>query len=547
MLFSLFSPSLLLLRDARVDAGGLWNARRLQALVQYGEGPNVTGLTLCMLAIALLHVALSRRTAAWGFAAALALAAVPATSWPATIALVLALACYVLAMRWAGIREIAPRMVLIGLMAAALALPFALPSTVSATFSNANSMGDGPSPGNVRWLAEFVLIAAVIIVRSITSRLPFALRFAVLYSTSLAGIVLAGSWLGVRMVPQPLRFHLAWEIGLVLVVACLFHLLSARWPMAQFPITVLLLVFWGTQVMHYRQYARHIVRPVEISETLEFQTAVWLEANMPEDRIASGGTVSFWMNLFSSTPQLNGCCDQSIINEQTRTANYIIQAGFGSNLESADYSILWMKAFAVHAIALGGSGTRDRYKPFQFPERYRGTLPLAWQQGDDYIYRVPARVPGLARVVRAAALVVRPPANGIDVAELRTFVAALDDASLPTVETEWRGSNEAVIRGTLQGNHVVSVAINHHRGWRATATVNGQAVPVRKDGLGLLVIEPGCSGACEITLRWSPGWEPALALLSALGALIGGLVWIWREKKSPDEMERLAWGIRGGS
>ncbi len=84
LLFSLFSPSVLLVPVIRYDVGGLWHARRLQALAVYGEGPNVTGLTLAMLAMAAVHWALTRKTPLTACLAAVAVAAVPATSWPAT-------------------------------------------------------------------------------------------------------------------------------------------------------------------------------------------------------------------------------------------------------------------------------------------------------------------------------------------------------------------------------------------------------------------------------------------------------------------------------
>jgi hypothetical protein len=250
---------------------------------------------------------------------------------------------------------------------------------------------------------------------------------------------------------------------------------------------------------------------------------------MRSERVAVVGTVSFWMNVFTDTPQVSGCCLQSINNVQNSTLNYVIPYGYSTDAESADYSMLWMKAHAVHAIALGGPQTREQYKAFHFPDRFQGRLSLLWQQGDDYIYRVPARASGLARVVRRGDLVVHPPANGIDVQELRRFVEALDNSGLPVVQTMWEGTNQATISGTLEPGHVISVAVNHDSGWQAH--VNERVVPVRGDGLGLLVVEPGCSGRCEIVVRWSPGWEPVIAISLALTALVGGLLWIRREKK----------------
>ncbi len=94
LIFSLFSPALLFLPAMRADAGSLWNPRRLQVLVVYGEGPNILGLALCMIALASLHWAVTRKTAPSALIAALVLAAVPATNWPSTVALAMGLFCY---------------------------------------------------------------------------------------------------------------------------------------------------------------------------------------------------------------------------------------------------------------------------------------------------------------------------------------------------------------------------------------------------------------------------------------------------------------------
>jgi uncharacterized membrane protein YfhO len=140
---------------------------------------------------------------------------------------------------------------------------------------------------------------------------------------------------------------------------------------------------------------------------------------------------------------------------------------------------------------------------------------------------VPERVPGLARVVRSSDLIRHPPENGIDVPELRPFVAALDDPTLPIVKTTWMGPNTARMDGVLSPDHVISVAMNFDKGW--TATANGREVPARRDGLGFIAIEPRCAGACEVELRWSAGWEPRIAWMFALAALGVLIFHCWRE------------------
>jgi hypothetical protein len=51
LFYSLISPSTFLAPVVRHDAGGLWHARRLQALVEYGEGPHIAAMTLLPLAL----------------------------------------------------------------------------------------------------------------------------------------------------------------------------------------------------------------------------------------------------------------------------------------------------------------------------------------------------------------------------------------------------------------------------------------------------------------------------------------------------------------
>ena len=167
LVFSLFSPSVLFVPVIRYDVGGTWHARRLQALAVYGEGPNVTGLMLAMLALAMVHWALTKKTPLATCLAALAVAAVPATSWPATVALITALVCYVMALSPKELPNSVARLLVIGVGAFCFASPFAPPSTILGTFDQANVMGDGPTPGPSRWIALLLMVLALIGLRAI--------------------------------------------------------------------------------------------------------------------------------------------------------------------------------------------------------------------------------------------------------------------------------------------------------------------------------------------------------------------------------------------
>jgi hypothetical protein len=61
-------------------------------------------------------------------------------------------------------------------------------------------------------------------------------------------------------------------------------------------------------------------------------------------------------------------------------------------------------------------------------------------------------------------------------------------------------------------------------GWRAT--VAGAPQPTFADGLGMLVIQPGRTGPCEIHLHYDGGPEAALTRWISLLSFGGVCVWL---------------------
>lgn len=225
------------------------------------------------------------------------------------------------------------------------------------------------------------------------------------------------------------------------------------------------------------------------------------------------------MNAFTDNPQVMGCCDQSVINLQNRVAAYVIPAGYGTEAEDEEISLLWLKAYGARAIIAGGLNSREHYKPYTHPRKFDQRLKVLWTSGDDKIFEVPWRGDPLVRVVREGDIVQHPPVNGIDVSEMRHFVDAVDDASLPVASVRWDSPGSGQFHVNLEQDQVVSVAINWHSGW--TAEAEGHAVPVVKDGLGFIVLKPECTGECDIRLAWRPGQEVSIAIaVSALSAIL---------------------------
>jgi len=74
---------------------------------------------------------------------------------------------------------------------------------------------------------------------------------------------------------------------------------------------------------------------------------------------------------------------------------------------------------------------------------------------------------------------------------------------------QWLSNHQALAVANLRPEHLISLQMTYHNGWRAR--VNGQSKPLRKDGMGQMWIEPACDGACRIELSYDGGWEMRLA------------------------------------
>jgi len=286
---------------------------------------------------------------------------------------------------------------------------------------------------------------------------------------------------------------------------------------------VLILALSLGQVYRLRRFADGLIQPIDIRSTTEYKTALWFDRKMAGRRVMAPGSTSLFLNAFTDTPQLGGGFDQGVTNWYARVAVYAIYSGQNAGDRDAEISVLWLKAFGVRAVAVGGPASGEHYKPFVNPRKFAGLLPEVWHDGDDRIYQVPARSDSLAHVVRRGDLVDRPPIHGLDVDQIRRYVAALEEASLPPAEMTWTSRHSARIRTELRRDQLVSVQLSYHPGWRAE--VNGVRRPVWADKIGLMVVEPQCEGPCPIDLTYDGGTEMTAVKMASFTALVGCLAW----------------------
>jgi len=564
--YSIFSPSYFLMASVRSGMGGQVGPRRLQALVCFGEGPHITSIALLPVALLALDVAMAKRRPFWYVLAAVSMTLVVLSNWLGAVALAIGVYAYLLARTGKdGAWRIWVTAAAVAMLAYALACSWIPPSTIRDIRYNAQYVGPfhriyGTLP---LYAAAGVLATTLIKYCMQRFRVSEVLQFFILFAILISAIPLAAEWVHVLVVPQPERYHLEMDLAICLLGAFGVRALvdrfltdvrsgarldnrsltvAARKPGESARLSGGRARLWGARarlpaalaalilaLSYYparldRRYARRMLKPIDIFQTIEYKTGHWFGSHLDGQRVLAVGTISFWLNAFMDTPQFGGGFDQGRVNRVLDRVQYQIYSADGAGDKAAEIAMLWFRAYGVQAIAAGGATSKEMYKPLKRPEVFAAALPEVWREGGDAIYRVPQRTASLAHVVRQRDLVRDLPENGLDVQETRAFVQALEDPNSPSADFRWTSRHAAEIHAALRPDDLLSVQASYHPGWHAL--VNGASRRVFGDGLGQLVIEPNCDGQCRVQLVYDGGVEMLTARIVSWTVLAGCLVWI---------------------
>ncbi len=523
LFYSLTSLSQLLAPDSGFTLSRFWDPRRLFFVVNWDDTPHMAALSFLPLAILFLVRSIeTRRIAYCGLAACFtALASLASAFGPVDVCL--AAICLLVVMRrehWLGNSVV---VMLIGAYAWAMAAPYLSPSLMLAIRA-ANASGDADShwtAGSLTALLAVVFGGSVLwhFLRRWTG--DQALRFFVLFGYTMASIPMLATFWNRHFLPQPGRYRFEMEMALSLAIV-----FAARPWVEKIPrpvkVTLLLLVFSfaGEQVVAYRQFEKHATLPQDVTKTVEYKASVWAARNLPGVRLFLPGSVGQWANAFSGVQQFAGGSFSMATNLAQQTGSAAVRWG------DARVSLPWLKAYGVGAVGISGPDSKEYWHPFVHPRQFEGMLPVLWSEDGVTIYRVPVRETALAHVVPESVLVRHAPKSTEDLTGIEKYVAALDDPSLPLTQFRWEGRNRIRIRAAASQGQALSVQVSFHPGWHASA--GGRAIPIRKDGLGMMWIRPECVGPCEVQLDYDGGWELRLcrwlSYLAIAGMLAFGLI-----------------------
>jgi hypothetical protein len=535
--YSLLSPAQLIVPDPKFHAADVLGARRMYLGFDWDDLPHMTSLALLPVAVLLLARALRSRRPLYSWIAILPMVVMMLANMFGTVLVALVVVTVVLSLERRPSPALFARATLIAAAAYLVVCPW-LPLSLFVTIRR-NAAIDLESDTLFHSLAALAVVAAIsALVWFIGSKwiADWPLRWLLLFTCPAVLIPVLAQYWGPHFVPQPARYKFELELAVVWAAVFLLRPLIERLRVSErviVAIALLAAVFW--QAGAYREIAQKMLRPVNVPASLEYRSVKWVAAQFPGQRVMMTGSMAAWLDAFTDEPEVGGQSYSTAMNWQEQVATYILYSDDNAGDRAAEISQLWLEAMGAQAVAVPGPNSPEPWKPFAHPRKFDGVLPVIWREDDTAIYRLPQVTASLAHVMSPAQLVSHPPANGVDIAELRTYVAALEDPGAPRATLRWQGPNRAYVRARLAPRDVVSIQFNFHPGWHAW--IGGKSRRVYADGLRLMAIDPQCTGDCEIALVFDGGAESKACLAASAAMLLlaagsGAMAFLRRRRRS---------------
>ena len=520
--YSTISPAALASPTIRIDQSGSY-LRRIYVVVFYGEVPHTAALALLPLAIMLLYLAWTRQAFGWKIGAALGMGAVATTNAFGAATLAIGVVCLLCTVGWKMRKRTWALSAAVCIAAYALVMPYLPPSVVRTLYSSAPRVG-----GDFTYRLESALPAAALLLGAgvllwILRRSPPYLQFFVLWAFVISVIAYLGIEFNIYLLPQAGRYQIGMDLTLSLALPFAAASLLDRAPKAaRVAVVTLVALLLAHQAIRSVRFGRKLTQSVDITETGAFKIARWLDQNRHGQRGFIGGPECYLYNVFSNNPQMGCGFEPSNPNFLNRIAMFTIYTGMNAGARDADISIIWLRAFGAQTITV--PDPHGPYlNPFANPRKFEGVLPVLLKEAGETIYSVPSRSSSLAHVVPRARIVTRSPSHGLDVEPLLPYLSALDDPLLPLAEVEWENLHALRIRTELRPGQVVSVQTSFVEGWRATTA--SRPCPISRDGLGLMILEPDCDGACDIRVEYDGGIELRVSRIISWFAIGSAVAW----------------------
>jgi len=481
------SPTYLFLAHIRADTQPFM-PQRLNVLVRYGEGPHITSFSILPIALALAWYGLRAGKHRWLAGSAIACAAVVSNNFygATSLAIFFPIVC------WAVYTETRDWKILIraavtALLAYGLCASWLSPSFLKITSRNLALVAQ---PGNW-WSTALALLAAAAFIavtwrwarRGMSAWTIFVLGAALFFSLN----VLGHYYFQFRVSGEPERLVPEADLCIILLLGLALHSAWNKWPDANrraltAALAVALFVPGGAYLV--KPWHHLVVRTSEYKHRLEYQIAEWVNTHRPGMRNYVTGTLRFWWNVWFSEAQLGGGSEQGLQNMTIMPMFWKLVLG-----NEGKHDKLWLQAFGVDTLIVNDKTSDLPICDFQHPHKYKGVLPVLWEDGKgNWIYEVPRKHPGLARVVESSRYAtLREPANGEDMEAVASYVAVLESPETPAASTRWLASDTLEIAAETKAGESLAIQVAHDPYWRAEE--NATRYDVSKDPFGQMRVD----------------------------------------------------------
>ena len=518
---ALLSPSILFLKNMRADSG-VWRVPvRFGVLIRYGEGPHITALCLLPIGLAFAWRALeARRPRSLALAGIFCGAVVSNNFYGAT-----SLAIFFPILLWSfwitrwDRRLLFPSLA-IPLLAYGVTAFWLVPSYLRITLHNMQYVSEKGSPWSmaaaVAALAGF-LFASYKLAHNRPGRTwaVFVTGAALFFGLN----VLGNYYLNFRILGEPGRLvpelDLVFILGAVLLVERMWRV---RGPWLKLVVAVILIViFNGTR--HYIKHSWHVIEPwPDYKSRVEYRVTDWLWKNTPDARVLSSGSLRFWFDTWHDLNEMGGGSEQGLLNPTVYDCQWEIDIGTDPQLVS-----LWLKAMGVDVMYAAGPQSEEVYKDIQHQDRF-AAFPLLWDDGQgNRLWSSQRRYPARIRVVDTAQLnSLQSPANNQDIAHLRPYVDLIENGPDSPATLQHQSTDVMLLHAHVNPGQSLLVQETWDPAFQATSA--GQRLPVRKDPVGFMVVDPP-PGDRDVRLEFVMplenrlGWGVSALTLLALAVL----------------------------
>ena len=521
---ALVSPSFLFLKDVRLDSWHL-TPQRLSVLNRYGEGPHMTALAFIPFALAFTWLALERWRPPMIALAAISCAAVVSNNFYGATSL----AVFYLIAVWSfwitrRDRRIFLTASLIPVLAYGLTAFWLTPSYFKITADNMKYVS---LPGNKWSYAIAFGIAALYGAFSYRwSRGRADRTWAAFVSGALlffALNVLGNAYFNFRVTGEPSRLVPELDLAITLAVVTVLAWMWKRTRRERIAAAIIVAVGLAPSADYLRHAWEVFVSWPDYQSRVEYKMSEWFYKNMPGARAQPIGSVRLWFDAWHDLAELGGGADQGLLNPAAPLSQWgIIQTA------DAEPAVLWMQAMGVDAVYVSGKQSQEVYKDFLYPQKFAGVLGVLFDdQHGNTIYRVPRRYPALARVVATDRInAAASPREPFDTQNLRAYVDIVEKGPASEATLHRDGTDAMVVRARVETGQSIVVQESYDVAWHAWC--NGKELPVRKDAVGFMLIDP-LPGDREIRLAFVTPLEnqvgrvvTALAALATLALIVRG-------------------------